>query len=708
MSKKTIFLAGPLRGMSFKDVADWRQYVGSKLPDDVIAFSALRGKPYLVNANILEAEYPEHLLSTPQGTITRDRYDVFRCDALFVNFLNSTTVSIGTIMEMAWADSQRTPVILVMEKGNIHDHPFVRQLAAYITADLDEAIQTAINVVTMRDTVVANSSSAREGSLVTREKALPASIDDLKALVHTQEEFIFSHAREHEIDPLTLRSQLLLHLPRLVTDDYFPNEHDVRKETIAVTAFIEKNQHPYAHWLKPPEQPIELSDLEFVPLDANIAKIYHERFHYAGSYRPGRHFAFRDKKSGRIVCMGSVANFDLIQAKEKIAPHISPESALVYSRFFAYRWSPKNTFSHFHKKLHHQLVKESDTQLMFSFINPNLGFGGSSHIAAQWEVFALEEGTRYMYLDNRYRTMRYFVENYGLNDPEKLKEKLGDSFKISTVNLHPLLLLANPLQRRARKVIPTLPYLFQRPILENKQVNVSRTTQEKRRNIDRQLLQVTEKYINFVGKAHETEKDNIRGIADVFSNMDKGDIFVYVSGTTDPFEVRPEKNELLRPVIADALARGATFLYVRPTEKYLKDLGQPLHIDLAGEFDEFTAKILSHLPSAHASFCQDRLRLIQTDKMSHFDVAGSKWDMFISDKIKAPNGLQGRGLIPAGGIHGDKDLHFFQSHEMAKILIKEVVNTIHETNSLNDDLIPYDVVSRLDSCISATQRSAAV
>jgi nucleoside 2-deoxyribosyltransferase len=150
MSKKALFLAGPLTGLSYGDALDWRTYVESKLPSDVIAFSALRGKEHVAKEAVLKDSYPEHLLSTPQGTITRDRYDVSRCDALFVNFLKAERVSIGTIMEMAWADARRIPIILAMEKDNIHDHAFVRQVAAFITGDLDEAIWTAVNVVTMR------------------------------------------------------------------------------------------------------------------------------------------------------------------------------------------------------------------------------------------------------------------------------------------------------------------------------------------------------------------------------------------------------------------------------------------------------------------------------------------------------------------------------------------------------------------------------
>jgi hypothetical protein len=293
--------------------------------------------------------------------------------------------------------------------------------------------------------------------------AANSSIDDLIALVRHHEDRIFSCARERAIDPLTLRTQLLLHLPRLVTKDYFPGECDIKRELLIISDFLEERERPYAQWLKQPPRPITLSDLEFISLDADIAKIYHESFHYVGSYRSGRHFAFRDKESGRIVCIGSVANFDLKHAEEKIAPDVDPRSVLVLSRFFAFRWAPENTFSHFHGKLRLQLINEFDTKLLFSFINPNLGFNASSHKGAHWIPFAYETGTQYMYLDGRYRTMRFFVQNYFMSEVKALKEKIGNSFEVSTVDLHPMLLLAVPLQRRARKAIPTEPYLFRRP-----------------------------------------------------------------------------------------------------------------------------------------------------------------------------------------------------------------------------------------------------
>jgi hypothetical protein len=56
--------------------------------------------------------------------------------------------------------------------------------------------------------------------------------------------------------------------------------------------------------------------------------------------------------------------------------------------------------------------------------------------------------------------MRFFVDNYGTSDVEELKGKLGHSFVVSTMELHPRMLLALPLKRLARKAIPTKPYLF--------------------------------------------------------------------------------------------------------------------------------------------------------------------------------------------------------------------------------------------------------
>jgi len=39
------------------------------------------------------------------------------------------------------------------------------------------------------------------------------------------------------------------------------------------------------------------------------------------------------------------------------------------------------------------------------------------------------------------------------------------TFEVSIIDLRPMLILAIPLRRRARKAIPMKPYLFERPVL---------------------------------------------------------------------------------------------------------------------------------------------------------------------------------------------------------------------------------------------------
>jgi hypothetical protein len=306
-------------------------------------------------------------------------------------------------------------------------------------------------------------------SLEPSEIKKPPSIDDLIVRVRAHEDSIFSHARKSSIDPLALRSRLLLQLPRLVTTEALPSDRDIHQEILSVGEVLDESkrkcERDYTRSIEEPPRTITLCDLEFGPLDPDTAKMYHENFHYIGSYRPGEHFAFRDRTSGRIACIGSVASFDLKHAEEKLAPYVDPRSVFVFSRFFAFRWAPANTFSHFWGKLRRHMVEQHDATLMFSFINPNIGFNASSHKAAQWTDFAHEDSTRYMYVDGRYRTMRFFVENFGVSDPDKLKIELGDRFEVSAIDLRPMWILAIPLRRRARKAIPTKPYLFERPVL---------------------------------------------------------------------------------------------------------------------------------------------------------------------------------------------------------------------------------------------------
>jgi len=135
------YLAGPITGLAYESATDWRQYVIDRLPPHIVGVSPLRGKDYLPKEENLKEQYPElHPMSTEDGIMTRDFFDVHRADALLVNFLEATRVSIGTVMEISWAHMLRKPVVVVMEKDNIHQHPMLRKASSLIVPSLDAGI----------------------------------------------------------------------------------------------------------------------------------------------------------------------------------------------------------------------------------------------------------------------------------------------------------------------------------------------------------------------------------------------------------------------------------------------------------------------------------------------------------------------------------------------------------------------------------------
>jgi|YelNatPaOPRAMG01_1025707.scaffolds.fasta_scaffold41937_2 hypothetical protein len=147
MKEFLLYCAGPITGLSYGESVDWREYVASKLPPYIKAVSPMRGKKYLANEKNIKNSYEEHPLSSQKGITCRDRMDVMRCDMILVNFLGATKVSIGSVMEIAWADAWRKPIIVVMEKDNVHSHAMIQEVSCFIVSDLDKAIEIAIAVL---------------------------------------------------------------------------------------------------------------------------------------------------------------------------------------------------------------------------------------------------------------------------------------------------------------------------------------------------------------------------------------------------------------------------------------------------------------------------------------------------------------------------------------------------------------------------------
>lgn len=149
---RRVYLAGPIRFTSYGEATGWRQEVAAILKAcGVEPLSPMRGKEYLskekrINGPFANGSYP-HLLSTPAAINGRDRFDVMSSDVVLMNLLGAERVSIGTMIEVGWADAYRKPILLVDSNGSCHDHAMVRQAASWITDDLYEAVVHLLDIL---------------------------------------------------------------------------------------------------------------------------------------------------------------------------------------------------------------------------------------------------------------------------------------------------------------------------------------------------------------------------------------------------------------------------------------------------------------------------------------------------------------------------------------------------------------------------------
>lgn len=146
MTQPTVYLAGPITGLNYAGCTEWREEVSSQLGlAGIKAFSPLRAKAYLASLAVLSGHGAEYahmgVMSQARAVMTRDRFDATRCDVLFVNLLGATQPSIGTVMEIAWADLKRIPIVCAIEaSGNPHEHMMVNEAIGFRVPTLEEAI----------------------------------------------------------------------------------------------------------------------------------------------------------------------------------------------------------------------------------------------------------------------------------------------------------------------------------------------------------------------------------------------------------------------------------------------------------------------------------------------------------------------------------------------------------------------------------------
>jgi hypothetical protein len=150
--KKKIYLSGPITGLTYDEATEtWRTVAEnyfSYWANEVETLSPMRGKEYQKGLGRLTGnmkEFESNPISTTNAILARDRNDTINSDLVFCNLLGAKIVSIGSVMEIAWADIARVPILLIMEKDgtNPHEHLFVKGLAGFHVETLVEGLEIA-------------------------------------------------------------------------------------------------------------------------------------------------------------------------------------------------------------------------------------------------------------------------------------------------------------------------------------------------------------------------------------------------------------------------------------------------------------------------------------------------------------------------------------------------------------------------------------
>jgi nucleoside 2-deoxyribosyltransferase len=147
--KFLVYLSGPITGEHFDKANNWRDDLSRKLYNQsygsIETLSPLRGPTDLPEDAPLEQNYENNPLTSIHGIMRRDFNDTVRSDLVIVNFNEAKKVSIGTVMEVAWAYyNDSTPVIIINNKENdLHSHIMLEEWAVAIVPDIDTAVKVA-------------------------------------------------------------------------------------------------------------------------------------------------------------------------------------------------------------------------------------------------------------------------------------------------------------------------------------------------------------------------------------------------------------------------------------------------------------------------------------------------------------------------------------------------------------------------------------
>ncbi len=264
--------------------------------------------------------------------------------------------------------------------------------------------------------------------------------------------FISEVSSQYNIENDLLVKRMLLQLPKFDDNDLL-DYNKIKNEIIRLGSKIktsrEKNPLPPLNHRR-----IEVKELTLKTVPENIAKIIHENYHYIGSHRTESFYKglYSENDDESIYSLITLSSFDLNNIHLYIPREIKHDEVLVVSRVYSFRDAPKNSISFMIGSIVKWIRKEHPkVKMLLTYVNPNLGFFGSSLKASNWFFYGKEKGICYAYFDEDYITLRELGKKMNIFGFEKSNYFLSERLKFSVQPLMPLELYAFFIDRKLRE-----------------------------------------------------------------------------------------------------------------------------------------------------------------------------------------------------------------------------------------------------------------
>lgn len=147
MGKPTIYLAGPMNGLTWREALEWRARVERELGSSWQLINPVRAQidedklDEPIGSQVRNEGVYVDLHLTATGICAQDEFFIDQSDWILANFVGASRTSIGSVWELGYAWGKGKKIMSVLTPGDVlHDHPFVRRRSHVFTQNLDEAI----------------------------------------------------------------------------------------------------------------------------------------------------------------------------------------------------------------------------------------------------------------------------------------------------------------------------------------------------------------------------------------------------------------------------------------------------------------------------------------------------------------------------------------------------------------------------------------